>query len=49
MPIEEFQSWLQQNAIEILNVAGNRESESPGIAEITHRFLVAALKKPTEN
>lgn len=28
---EEFQNWLQKNKIEVLNVAGNRSSESPGI------------------
>jgi putative molybdenum carrier protein len=41
---EEFQHWLEQNNVVVLNVAGNRESQSPGIAEYTHDFLVRALR-----
>jgi len=39
----EFRSWLASTHIHILNVAGNRESESPGIAEFTRAFLINAL------
>jgi hypothetical protein len=42
--IEEFRDWLKRHAIKTLNVAGNRESESPGIAEFTRRFLSIALR-----
>jgi len=41
--IEEFKAWLQCYGIETLNVAGNRESETPGIAEFTRLFLLKAL------
>ena len=41
--IVEFRSWLHDNQINILNVAGNRESEAPGIHEFTRQFLLDAL------
>ncbi len=40
---ERFRQWLQGNGVRVLNVAGNRESTSPGIAEFTRRFLLDAL------
>jgi hypothetical protein len=42
--VQEFRGWLEEFEIQTLNVAGNRESESPGIEEYTHRFLIAALR-----
>ena len=36
---EEFQNWLKINNIEVLNVAGNRNSESPGIEGKTYILL----------
>ena len=42
--IEEFRYWLDHYKIEVLNVAGNRESETPGIAEFTRCFLEIALR-----
>src|SRR5262249_48584980 len=41
--VHEFRSWLSTNQIKVLNVAGNRESEAPGIAEFTRSFLLNAL------
>jgi hypothetical protein len=41
--VEEFRYWLEDHHIETLNVAGNRESEIPGIAEFTRTFLLNAL------
>jgi hypothetical protein len=41
--IEEFRYWVGRYNIHVLNVAGNRESETPGIAEFTRRFLENAL------
>jgi putative molybdenum carrier protein len=41
--IQEFHNWLRHHQIQVLNVAGNRESQSPGIAEFTRRFLSIAL------
>ena len=41
--MEEFRYWLERYNIHILNVAGNRQSNSPGIQELTRSFLLAAL------
>jgi len=41
--LDEFRDWLDRHRIHVLNVAGNRESQSPGICEFTRRFLVRAL------
>lgn len=35
--------WIEANKIEILNIAGNRESKNPGIQEKVKEFLVLAL------
>ncbi len=47
--LDQFNSWVQQNNIKILNVAGPRESQSPGIykksTELLPKLLVDALKK----
>ncbi len=40
---EDVQAWLGQEGLEILNVAGPRESTSRGIAERARAFLVAVL------
>jgi hypothetical protein len=42
--VEEFMEWLVRRRVGILNAAGNRESQSPGIAEFTRRLLLAALR-----
>jgi hypothetical protein len=41
--VERFRTWLDRYSIQVLNVAGSRESQTPGIAEFTHTFLVVAL------
>jgi hypothetical protein len=41
--IDEFLYWLRRYRIQTLNVAGNRQSQSPGIAEFTRIFLVEAF------
>jgi Circularly permutated YpsA SLOG family len=41
--ITEFRHWLREKKIDVLNVAGNRESTSPGIGEFTRQFLLSAL------
>jgi putative molybdenum carrier protein len=43
-PRKLFTDWLAAHHIEVLNVAGNRESKSPGIEEFVFHFLVSALK-----
>ncbi len=41
--VEPFRKWILQHGIRTLNVAGNRESVTPGITHLTHDLLVAAL------
>ncbi len=41
--VERFRTWLDHHSIQVLNVAGSRESQTPGIEEFTHTFLVVAL------
>ena len=41
--VERFQAWIKENQIQVLNVAGNRESVAPGITHATYDFLVRAL------
>lgn len=38
-----FREWLEENEIKVLNVAGNRESVSPGIEFMVKLFLISAL------
>jgi Circularly permutated YpsA SLOG family len=40
----QFRDWLVATSVQVLNVAGNRESEAPGIAEFARLFLVEALR-----
>ncbi len=37
--VVEVQGWLEANGIQVLNVAGPRESEAPGIYEAARAFL----------
>jgi hypothetical protein len=37
--------WLAKNDIRVLNVAGPRESSSPGISRAAYRFLIDLLQK----
>jgi len=43
--IREFREWLENHGIQTLNVAGNRESQSPGIGEFTREFLLRAMQE----
>jgi hypothetical protein len=36
---EDVRRWLEEHQVEVLNVAGPRESQSPGIAERAKQFL----------
>jgi hypothetical protein len=42
----ELTRWMAAAAIRVLNVAGPRESESPGIGGWAARYLVSALQAP---
>jgi hypothetical protein len=44
LQVAAFLEWLETHRIGILNVAGNRESNNPGIEEFTRRFLLTALR-----
>lgn len=39
-----FRLWLALHKVQVLNVAGNRESRNPGIGKLTEQFLMEALK-----
>ena len=38
-------TWIVENKIKTLNVAGNREDEEPGIGDRVERFLGEAFKQ----
>ena len=42
--VEEILSWLRSNSMEVLNVAGPRESKSPGIYEKALGLLLIVFK-----
>ena len=42
--IQQFIKWIKCNNIQILNVAGNRESTNPGIEQYVKEFLVNSIK-----
>lgn len=42
--IDEFRLWLKKNNINVLNVAGNSESSSPGIEFIVKDYLRKSLQ-----
>ena len=41
---KQFQNWLFENRIKILNVAGNRLSENPKIYQSVHNFIMKSFK-----
>jgi hypothetical protein len=41
---DKFISWLKTNNIRVLNIAGNRKSQSPGIAEKAYTLLEFLLQ-----
>ena len=40
----ELKAWLDTNDVEVLNVAGNRESRTPGIEKVTTSLLCSVLE-----
>jgi len=44
---EAVAEWIGENGIEVLNVAGPRESESPGIGEMARRFVSQIIARDT--
>ena len=43
--IEQFLKFVSNNNIKILNIAGDRESDSPGIGQKVYEFLLSTLGK----
>lgn len=43
--VDEVAKWVVNNGVKILNVAGNRESKSPGIKKFTEEYLTKVLKE----
>ena len=42
---EDVLRWLDANRIEVLNVAGPRESQSPGIASLARQFVAQVIER----
>ncbi|HZI51883.1 MAG TPA: putative molybdenum carrier protein, partial [Terriglobia bacterium] len=40
----DFCEWLRRFQIRVLNIAGNRESQNPGVHEFTRKFLISNLE-----
>ena len=40
----DTRQWLREFAVEVINVAGPRESTSPGIYQASHAFLVSIFR-----
>jgi hypothetical protein len=44
-PIDEVIEWLEQNDVEVLNVAGNREKTCPGLCKFVAGYLATVIWK----
>jgi hypothetical protein len=44
IPPGEIRKWLEEHGVEVLNVAGPRESQSPGISQSARDFMVRLLE-----
>ena len=42
---DSFLRWIEVNNIQVLNVAGNRESKNPGIYDRVYKYLVDTLRE----
>jgi hypothetical protein len=47
MPFAKIQLWMQDKHVEVLNVAGPRESQSPGIGQAARDFIIKVLDNST--
>ncbi|MGA2796937.1 MAG: putative molybdenum carrier protein [Thermoguttaceae bacterium] len=43
IPPGEIRKWFEAHGVEVLNVAGPRESQSPGIGELARDFMLKLL------
>jgi hypothetical protein len=48
-PIPAVQGWLRSNRVRVLNVAGPRESRSPGLYQVVCDYLERLLARPGSN
>jgi hypothetical protein len=44
-PIEEVVEWLERHNVEVLNVAGNRETTCPGLAKFVAGYMATVAWK----
>jgi len=44
MPTADVDRWLSMHGVEVLNVAGPRESQSPGIGQAARQYLLDLLR-----
>jgi len=44
--VAKVRSWLSRQGVEVLNVAGPRESQCPGIADSVKKFVSAVIASP---
>jgi hypothetical protein len=44
---EELRCWVKSNGLQVLNIAGPRESTCPGIMKQAEQFLIRALANDT--
>ena len=44
LPAADVQGWLRTHRVEVLNVAGPRESHCPGIGRQAREYLVGLFK-----
>ncbi len=42
-PTGEIHKWMEKNQVQVLNVAGPRESQCPGIGELSRDFMLELL------
>jgi hypothetical protein len=44
IPLGEICKWFEEHGVEVLNVAGLRESQSPGISQLARDFMFRLLE-----
>jgi hypothetical protein len=47
VPAGEIRKWFEENRVQVLNVSGPRESQSPGIGELAREFMLKLLEGKT--
>jgi hypothetical protein len=42
--VEETRDWIRRHAVKVLNIAGPRQSSSPGIDRLSYSFLISVFR-----